>query len=199
MIGFDSIGRGAIGESASDLDDVLLFVPAAAVAVAPGSPPVIIGTTINAPAAAAVATTDAEPIIAAGKLVSPPAVPASVATTAPGISISFNLRPPGQVVAIVANPPSILGGNYIEASNTITMITPYGEIGSASIGEFAIGEGEPSTRIVRRGPLVVVTSASPLISAGKSINAPSALVTATSARAEIASRRRRLRILAIAS
>lgn len=199
MIGSEAIGRGAIGEFASDLDDVLIFVPSVAVAVVTSTPPVIIGTAISAPPALPVVATTSAPLLGAGASISPPTAPVAAAVAPPGISISYNLRPPTQTVVVVANPPQILGGNYIEASNTITMTTPYGEIGSASIGEFALLEGEPSSRIVKRGPLVVVTSAAPLISAGKSIAPPSALVAVASARAEIASRRRRLRVLAIAS
>jgi hypothetical protein len=200
MIGFDSIGQGSIGELAGDANDLLIFAPAAVAVTVTVAAPVIIGITIFAPVAKAVTVTlGSAPVVTAGKSVSPPAAAVGVTKAVPGISISFNLRPPQQTVAVVAVPPSILGGNYIEASNTITMTTPYGEIGSSSIAEFAIGEGEPSSRIVRRGPLVVVTSASPLVSAGKSTVVPAAAVSITSPRAEIDSRRRKLRVFAIAS
>jgi hypothetical protein len=93
----------------------------------------------------------------------------------------------------------VFGGNFIEANNTITMVTYYGEVASSSVAEFAIGEGEASTRIVKRSPLVLAAVQPPFVTAGKSAFPPSALIDAVSHRPEIESRRRKLRILAIAA
>lgn len=174
-------------------------VPAEEVIATTAAPLVGAGAIIPAPVAAAVTVTKSDPFVTAGKSQFPTAAPATVVPNAPGISISANIFPATQDVVVEAHPPQILGGNYIEASNTITMQTPYGEIASSSIAEFAIGEGEPSSRIVKRSPLVIVSMSPPFITAGKSQRPPAAAVSVSSMRPEIASRSRKLRILAIAS
>ena len=174
-------------------------VPSGAVTAALASPLVRAGAIIPVPAAAAVNVTRSAPFVTAGKSQFPTAAPVAVLPITPGISISANIFPAAQPVTVEMPAPQILGGNYIEASNTITMQTPYGEIGSSSIAEFSIGEGEPSSRIVKRSPLVIVSFAAPFITAGKSQRPPTAAVSVSAMRPEIANRSRKLRILAIAS
>ena len=255
MIGFDAIGRSAIGELAGG-DDVVIFAPAALdVSGASPSAPEVHGGGSALPPGTTIAVTVAIPLVAVGAVVSPPVTSIVVARAAPFITQSATIAAPANDVAATATPPTvlggasvsassavtvtapaaiilagvrieapfigisvvsssvmvsggtivmvpaatvaatsapidILGGNYIEASNTVTMITPYGEIGSASIGEFAIGEGEPSTRIVRRGILIRVDVDPPSVFAGKAVFSPVA---------NIDTRLRRIRVHAIAS
>lgn len=265
MIGFDSIGQAAIGETTGGSDDLLIFVPAAnatvtvtapAVAggksvVVPGkaaaaalvAPSVLGGVLIIVPGAAATASLGAPrvqisatvtvsgasasaailpPRIDSGVLANVPAKDATVALTAPTIAAGKQIVVPGNEVSASLPAPivaigyttyigqleataslplatQILVGNYIEVSNTILMSTPYGEIGSASIGEFSIGEGEPSSRTVKRGLLASVSLHPPFIAAGKQIVVPSGNATVTLMAPEIAARRRKIAVLAIAS
>ncbi len=113
-----------------------------------------------------------EPFVTAGKAQFPPSADIDVAPTAPGVSISATLHPATQNVTAVPMGVQILGGNYIEANNTITMVTPYGEIASSSVAQFSIGEGEESTRIVKRSPLAIVSVQPPFVTAGKSTVPP---------------------------
>lgn len=163
------------------------------------APFVTAGASVATPVGA-VAVTTAVPFVTAGKSVAVPVAAVTVTAPVAAVQISATITTPALTVAVAFDPPQIFGGNYIEASNTITMNTPFGEIGSSSIGEFAIGEGEPATRIVRRGPFVLVSTPIPLVTAGKSVFSPvAANINVTSARAEIDSRGRKLRVLAIAS
>lgn len=196
MIGFDAIGQSAIGELGS-ADDVVIFAPVVAVAVTT-SVPTIIGTQIFAPAAT-VAVTDAEPLVAAGKSVASPGATVTVTTFAPLIAIGAAIQPAALSVVVTAPTAEPQSGNVIVAQNTVTMNTFFGEIGSSSIGEFAIGEGEESTRVAFAPPRLIVSTAAPLVAAGKSQFPPVANVNVTSPRAEIDSRRRKLRVFAIAS
>lgn len=196
MIGFDAIGQSAIGEIGG-ADDVVIFAPAATVAVTTNVP-VIIGTQIFPPAVA-VTVTDAAPLVSAGKSVAPPAAAVAATAFAPGISISASVRPAAVAVSVASTPAEIQSGNVVLAVNTVTMNTLYGEIGSSSIGEFAIGEGELSTRIAFAPPRVIVQPNPPLVAAGKILFPPAVGVTVTSSRAEVDSRRRKLRVFAIAS
>jgi hypothetical protein len=173
-------------------------VSAAVVAVSTAAPLVAAGKLVTA-GAAAVAVTKSAPFITAGKSVAPTAANVMVTGFNPGISISSNNRPPAVSVAVTTSPPSILGGNYIDARNTITMVTPYGEIASSSIGQFSIGEGELSSRVVLMSPLVAVSVKPPFITTGKTISPPYAPVSVVTYRPEIDGRTRKLRILAIAS
>lgn len=264
MIGFDTIGRSAIGELSGG-DDVVIFAPIVLdVTAALGDAPGVHGGGSALPSGAAVSVTIAVPLIAVGASVMPPPIavvvshgsafitqsatvttPANdvaatpiapvivggasitasseVTVTAPAAVILAGVRieaplvsvapvsAPAMVsggtivtvpvasVAVTSTPIDILGGNYIEASNTVTMITPYGEIGSASIGEFAIGEGEPSTRLAKRGVLVRVGVEAPEILAGKTIYPPFANINVSSSPIEVDSRLRRIRVYAIAS
>jgi hypothetical protein len=145
------------------------------------------------------AVTITAPFVTAGKTVAVPGVSAAAALPSPLISIGNTVRPGPLDASAALVPPSILCGNYIEVSNTITMSTPYGEIGSGSIGEFAIGEGEPSTRTVRRGLLSLVSIRAPFITAGKSILPTTIQATASLGRPEIDSRLHKIRLYAIAS
>ena len=245
MIGFDPIGRSAIGEVAGG-DDVIVFAPPAiAVSGAAGEAPSIHCGGSALPPGSAVTIAVVAPLVAGGRVLVVPAVSASVTSAAPLVSISATVTAPANDIGVSAAPPTVLAGSnlapdaaaiavdvvapfikagdevtinappatvtaasapagilvgkYIEASNTVTMITPYGEIGSASIGEFAIGEGEPSTRIVKRGIIVRVDGSPPEIFAGKSVFAPPRVVAVNSLPAEIDSRLRRIRVYAIAS
>jgi hypothetical protein len=174
--------------------------PAAPVVTATATAPLIgAGAYIAAPVARAVTVTVSAPVVTAGKSVFPPAAVVSVTAPIAGVSISATISPATCQVVATSTPAEILGGNYIEASNTITMSTPYGEIGSSSIGEFSIGEGEPSSRIVRRGPLVIISCTPPFVTTGKAIFPSAAVVSVTAPRPEIDGRTRKLRILAIAS
>lgn len=172
---------------------------ASAVTVTKSAPVVLGGASVAAGAAKAVTVTASAPVVTAGKSIFPAAANVTVTANAPGISISATIHPPVATVATSTTPASIVGGNYIDARNTITMNTPYGEVASASIGQFAIGEGEPSTRVVLQCPFVVVMASPPFIAAGKTILPTAANVNITSPRCEIDSRDRKLRILAIAS
>ena len=173
-------------------------VPVGAVSASTAAPLVGAGAIVTVPGIA-VSVTRAVPFVTSGKSQFPSTAPVVVTPSAPGISISAKIYPATQPVSVETFAPQILGGNFIEASNTITMQTPYGEIASSSIAEFAIGEGEPSSRIVKRGPLVIVSFTAPFVTAGKSQCPPVAAVSVSTMRPEIASRSRKLRILAIAS
>lgn len=245
MIGYDPIGRSAIGELAGG-DDVIVFAPAAvAISVVAGGAPSVHGGGSALPPGLTITVVEVAPLVAGGRALMVPAVSVSVSMAAPFVSISATIAPPANDVAVTFGAPSVLagagiaaatteltvevvapfvkagnavtinvpsvgvvassqptdvlGGNYIEASNTVTMITPYGEIGSASIGQFALGEGEPSTRQVKRGVLIRVDAEAPAVLAGNSVFPPSRIVVVKSSPAEIDSRLRRIRIYAIAS
>ncbi len=243
MIGFDSIGQGAIGEL-SGAADTVIFAPvgfvvtvtksapavsgggsvlpaarsvsvttaaaairisatiatgAAAVTVSTSAPSIQADAARISPSAAAVAVTPRVPLVASGKVVTTTSRAVTVTVSAPMVTAGKSISPPTAQVAVAAVRASIVGGNYVDARNTILMSTPYGEIGSVSIGQFAIGEGETSTRTVLRSPLVIVATAAPLITAGKSVSPTARTVVVSSARAEIGARRRPLRVLAIAS
>lgn len=161
-------------------------------------PFVTAGKSVAMPAGA-VTVTAPVPFVTAGKSIAPTVASVNVTAPAAAVRISATVTVPVLTVTVESDPAQILCGNYIEASNTITMNTPYGEISSSSISEFAIGEGEPATQIVRRGPFVLVSTPIPLVTAGKSVFSPAANINVTSARAEIASRGRKIRVLAIAS
>jgi hypothetical protein len=162
-------------------------------------PPRIGGGAVITVPGASVAVSTKEPFVAAGKAQFPPTSVVDVDAAAPGISISATLHPGTVNVTVVPMGVQILGGNYIEANNTITMVTPYGEIASSSVAQFSIGEGEESSRVVKRSPLVIVSLQPPLVTAGKSAFPPTAVVTVASNRPEVDSRSRKLRILAIAA
>jgi hypothetical protein len=171
-----------------------------AVTVAAAVPLVGAGAIVQAPAAIAVTITAPVAFVTAGKSVAPSSAAVTVTTPAAAVQISATVTVPALTVAVASDPAQILGGNYIEASNTITHTTTLGEIGSSSIGEFAIGEGEPETHTHKRGIFVLVSTTPPFITAGKSVFLPAAAnINVTSARAEIASRGRKIRVLAIAS
>jgi hypothetical protein len=173
--------------------------PGTSVSAAVVAPRLDAGVLITAPAAQSVTATQVEPFVTAGKSQFAPAIGVTVTAPTALISISFNAFPATQDVVVTPVSPQILGGNFIEASNTVTMITPYGEIGSGSIGQGAIGEGDESTRIVKRGPLVILRVNPPEIFAGKSQFPPTRTITVTTARPEIGARRRAVRVFAIAS
>lgn len=199
---------------------VQIVVPGKAVTAACAAGSVQISATVTVPAGSATADIVA-PSLNAGVLVESPGVAATVAITAPFVTAGKNIVVPnaGAVIALpgplisIGNtvwpgafeisatlvPPDILGGNYIEVSNTITMSTPYGEIGSGSIGEFAIGEGEPSTRIVKRGLFSLVSKQAPFVTAGKSVMPTTIQATASMGLPEIDSRLHKIRLYAIAS
>lgn len=264
MIGFDAIGRGAIGELAGG-DDVVIFAPqaiaiTATLGVAPAvhgggsalppratvaatvtAPMVSVGASVAAPRASVtitsapalvthsatitapandVTTSSAAPSVRGGASImassevvvttQPAAILAGARIEVPSISVVALAAPAmvsaGAIVTVSAAtvtalsaPADIRGGQYIEASNTVTMTTPYGEIGSASIGEFAIGEGEPSIRFAKRGVLVRVDVVPATIFAGKTVYPPPANINVTSMPGEIDSRLRRIRVHAIAS
>lgn len=173
-------------------------VPAASASAALVAPRLDAGVLITVPAKAATGAVVA-PLATAGKQVVVPAKPAAVTLPVPVVAIGMRIQP-GPLLATAELPrPQILGGNFIEVSNTITMQTPYGEIASSSIAQFAIGEGEISARIVKRGLLSIASFQPPFITAGKSVTPPTINATATLGRPEIDSRRRKLRVLAIAS
>jgi hypothetical protein len=199
MIGYDSIGSQSVGEISQDGLDTIIYTPVAIAVNISTTAPIIIGVTIIVSTVPNITVTRAAPLVTAGKSILPASVSVGVTIASPGISISYTAYPVTQPVSVTALPPQILGGQYIEASNTVTMVTPYGEIGSGSVGQGSIGEGDESTRVVKRGPLVVISSEPPLIATGKSQFAPTSTVFVTSARAEIDARRRKLRIFAIAS
>jgi hypothetical protein len=173
-------------------------VPSLSATVALTAPRLDAGVLVTVPAKAT-SVAVAAPVVAAGKQVAVPPKEAVVTLPAPIVAIGMRIQP-GPLLATATLPaPQILTGNYIEVSNTITMQTPYGEIASSSIGQFAIGEGEVSSRIVKRGLLAIASFQPPFITAGKSVTPPTIHATATLGRPEIDSRRRKLRILAIAS
>jgi len=196
MIGFDAIGQSAIGEISS-ADDVRIIAPSATVA-ATTFVPIIIGTEIFPPLVTVTAAVTA-PSIRAGKSEFPAVAAVAITTFAPRISIGATIHPTAINVGVTTSPPQPQSGNVVFASNTITMDTTFGEIGSMSIGELAIGEGEPSTRVAKSPPFAIVTTTPPLVAAGKSIFPTGLSVIATSSRPEIDSRRRKLRVFAIAS
>jgi hypothetical protein len=175
--------------------------PAAPDAVVTTAVPLVgAGAIVAAPSAIAVTVTAPVAFVTAGKSVAPPAAMVTVTSPAAAVQISATVTVPAITVAVASDPAQILGGNYIEASNTITHTTTLGEIGSSSIGEFAIGEGELETHTHKRGIFVLVSTAPPFVTAGKSVFLPAAAnINVTSARAEIDSRGRKLRVLAIAS
>lgn len=189
-----AIAAGATGISIS----ATVAAPSADIVVSASPPALHAGASVTVPSAT-VSASASVPAIHAGVSVLPAAAQITVAPEAPGISISATIHPPAVDLTVSAPAPAITGGNYIEAVNTVTMITEYGEIGSASIGHFAIGEGEQSTRVAKIPPIVVVKIANPMIYAGKSVFPPAANVSAISPRPEIDGRGRKLRILAIAS
>jgi hypothetical protein len=208
---------------ASVLAGVLVTVPVAAVTVtstaaavhisatvtAPTPPDVVVttavplvgaGAIVQVPDAIAVTVATSVPFVTAGKSIAPPAVVITVTAPTAAVQISATVTVPVVTIAVSSDPAQILGGNYIEASNTVTHTTTLGEIGSSSIGEFAIGEGELETHTYKRGPFVLVSTTPPFVTAGKSVFLPAAAnINVTSARAEIDSRGRKLRVLAIAS
>lgn len=167
------------------------------VAVASLPPSILGGASVTA--SSEVTVTASAAVILAGVRIDAPFV--SVASISAPAMVSGGTIVTVPVASVVASstPIDILGGNYIEASNTVTMITPYGEIGSASIGEFAVGEGEPSTRLAKRGVLVRVGVEAPEILAGKTIYPPFANINVSSSPIEVDSRLRRIRVYAIAS
>lgn len=173
--------------------------PGTSVAITAAAPRLDAGVLITAPVAQPVTVTRVEPFVTAGKSQFTPAIGVTVTAPAALISISYKAYPATQNIAVVPFPPQILGGNYIEASNTVTMVTPYGEIASSPIGAYAIGEADVSSRIVKRGPLVILSVNPPAIFAGKSQFPPTRTVTVTTARPEIGARRRAVRVFAIAS
>lgn len=175
-----------------------VVAPGAAAAATLAAPTIMAGAFVQVPAKTATATIVA-PVVSAGKSVFAPGAAATATLAAPGISISAAIRPSGIAATATLAAPQIFGGNYIEATNTVTMVTPYGEIGSSSIGQFSIGEGELSTRIVRIGLLARCNIEPPFITAGKSIFPGGKNAIAALGRPEIDGRARKLRILAIAS
>jgi hypothetical protein len=174
-------------------------VPGKASSAALLAPVINSGVAIQVPSAIAATASRTAPFIATGKSIFPPGLAAIATPGAPGISIGATLYPPGLSATSSLAAPQVFVGNYIEVSNTVTMVTPYGEIGSSSIGQFSIGEGELSTRVVKIGIIAQVSLDPPFITAGKSIFPPALNATATPSRPEIDSRDRKLRILAIAS
>lgn len=199
---------------------VQIVVPAKAVTAACAAGSIQISATVTVPAASATAAivaprlnagvlvellgiaatvAIAAPFVTAGKTVVVPNAGAVIALPGPLISIGNTVWPGAFETSVALAPPDILGGNYIEVSNTITMSTPYGEIGSGSIGQFAIGEGEPSTRVVKRGLLSLVNIRAPFVTAGKSVLPTTIQVTASMERPEIDSRLHKIRLYAIAS
>jgi hypothetical protein len=189
---------GAVVSAPSVEISATVTVPGLVAAASMGAPRLDAGVLITIPAKAVSAAIVA-PSVAAGKQVAVPAKNSAVTLPTPVVAIGLRILPGPLLVTATLPAPQILGGNYIEASNTITMQTPYGEIASSSIAEFAIGEGAPSSRIVKRSILVIASFQPPFITAGKSVTPPTIQVTAALGRPEIDSRRRKLRVLAIAS
>ncbi len=171
---------------------------AAAVAVSANPPLILAGASVNVPVAPVLVTSNAA-FVTAGKYIATTTTVITVSAPVAGISISAKIWPPMVAVAVGSDPVQVLTGTYIEASNSVTHTTALGEIGSSSIGEFAIGEGEPETHTHIRGIFVLVSTPETIITAGKSIFPPATNINVTSERAEIESRRRKLRVLAIAS
>lgn len=195
MAGPQSIGSVAIGEIAGG-DGLLVIVPNATIAVAASAP--VLNTVVNAPAAAVTIAANV-PTIATGKRIVAPGASVSVSASAPMIATGKQVSQPVASIVVAASAPSLLAGNAIEVVNTISVTASHGEIGSSSIGEFAIGEGELSTAITKSPPLVIIVSNPPLIAAGKSISPTVKSISLITSRPEIISRRRKLRVMAIAS
>lgn len=156
------------------------------------------GALIEVPGAT-IAFDQSEPFVTTGKAQFVSAITINVQTLVPEVSISYNAYPNTIGITIDAPIPRILVGNYIEASNTISMQTPYNEIASTTIGSLAIGEGEPSTRIVKTSPRIIFSADPPFVTAGKSQLVPAGIINISAMRPEIDSRSRKLRVLAIAS
>jgi hypothetical protein len=176
------------------------------------------------PVPAIIGLTTQEPAISGGGYVVAPA-PLIISLASPALltQVGVNVANPAPPIISLTSPelqalqsanvlcpaPLIIGvtspllnadtGLNIYLDTALTIVEYGGGISEGSIGEFSIGEGPPTVRVIRGPPRIVVQSRDGLVQVGASVLTSPSVIHLTSPILEIDSRSRRLRTLVIAS
>lgn len=184
------------------LHSVNLVVPNASIGVAIAAPKISGGAIVQGLPAPAHITfkSGGEPTLFAGKLVDVPSMSIHVGLPVPiDITHSVNLAMPSMTMSFTFPKPDFGGGALIVVGNTHTTVSYGGGIGDSAIGEFGIGEGPPLF-LTTHLPMRMFMHMPPLtVQAGKIIDWPSMNIGITAPVPEVDSRRRKLKMSAIAS
>lgn len=201
---------------------VLLDAPAAAaVTITAPAASVQISATVAAPAPSAVTLTAPEAFVIAGgvtfagtvtvtvtaptaavyagKSVAPPT--AAVTITAPTAAIAISATIPAPVAGITITAPEAraVGGFFIDASNDLSITVNGGMVAGDSVAEYPVADGHEDTVVLKVPPRIVILTPAAAILAGASVFAPTNVISLMPRIAEINARRRKLRLMAIAS
>lgn len=137
--------------------------------------------------------------VTAGKSVFAPVATIGVNAPVAVVAIGLRLLPPVATIAISAPAAVAVGGNFIEASNDLVITISGGEVAGAAVAEFSVTDG-PAEVFARKVPPTIVVGLPPaFVFAGASVFAPTANIAVSAPLADINARRRKLRLMAIAS
>lgn len=184
------------------LHSVNLVIPNATIGMAIVAPKISGGASVlGLPAPAHVTfKTGGIPTLFAGKLIDVPSMSININLPVPiDITHSVNLAIPSMSLSLTLPKPDFGGGALVIVGNTHTTVSYGGGIGDSAIGEFSIGEGPPLFQTTHL-PMRMFMLMEPLtVQAGKLIDPPIMDIGISVPIPEVDSRRRKLKMLAIAS
>jgi hypothetical protein len=190
---------------------VLLTAPVAGISISARVAAPVASLTVTAPAAfetsgasqfppaAGVTVTAPAALAAAGKSVFAPANAITLAAPTAIVAISARIYPPAALLNLAAPVARALAGNYIDASNSVIIEADGGTVAGEPVATFPVADGDLDFVTIKVPPTLVLLAPVAAVYAGKAVFPPSAALTLTSPAAEIRARRRKLRLMAIAS
>lgn len=194
---FGAVGQFAVGSVPVFGAAVDLPIPSAKATASTPAGTIVVGVTLDIPAKSAIASAPI-PTIVVGITLDIPAKSAVASAPIPEIVQSANILVPSSVAVASAPIPSVDAGVSIIVNSEITMFVQTGPPGFVAVGLYAVGSGPSISRIVFVVPKAVAGTPLPFVDAGASVVVGIG-ANSNSPVSEIDARRRKLRILAIAS
>lgn len=126
---------------------------------------------------------------------------AAITVHAPSAGISISAKAHALLITIDVSSPAatILGGKFIDASNTEVITVDGGQVAGDTVAEYPVADGSIESTTIKIPLRIIIGSSAAEIRAGASIFPPPSVISIFARNAEIAARRRKIRILAIAS
>lgn len=172
---------------------------AATITVTASVPAIAGGSSVGVPAAAFTVTATA-PAVAAGKLQDVPAATITLTASAPQVLHSANLAVPAAPITLAAQAPAVGAGVAVVVDTLRSYVLSFGGLGAGALGEFPLGDGGEDETVTSRGPPIIrMAPVAPAVQAGKLELVPVATIALAGITPEIDARRRKLKVLTIAS
>jgi hypothetical protein len=161
--------------------------------------PVVLSGATGEPPVAGVILTAPPPVSGSGVRRDPPAAELVVTAPMPMQTAGKRSDPPAAVLIVEAPLPTTLTGQYVEASNTVSIESDNGSAAGGPAADSAPTVGENLQKFIRVPPTLELTAPSPSVVAGKSAFPPAAQIILSGPSPEVHARRAKLKVLAIAS